>query len=106
MAELLAGQHVVTHLPGPNGRPGGYPVVVSANGTEVRLPDGVTEQRAHDLNQRWAMLGGAVVDDGRVTYHPSVREAIKPVVPEVARSTGPKPWQRPISRAWEPLAIR
>jgi hypothetical protein len=81
IAALLAGDEVSTHLPGPAGRPGGYPVTVSPSGVALRLPPGVTEAEATAANQRWATLDGVVVDGGRVTFGPAVVALLPPHVP-------------------------
>jgi hypothetical protein len=83
LADLLAGKRVVTHLPGPRGLPGGYPVVVTASDVELRLPAGVSAEQAQALNQRWALLDGVVVDGGRVRFGPAVSEALADVIPEL-----------------------
>jgi hypothetical protein len=83
LANLLAGRRTVTHLPGPCGLPGGYPVVVTERGVELRLPPGITAERAQALNRRWSMLDGVVVDSGRVTFGPAVSEALADVIPEL-----------------------
>jgi hypothetical protein len=83
LADLLAGRRVVTHLPGPRGLPGGYPVVVTAQEIRLRLPVGMTTERARALNQQWAMIDGVVIDDGRASFGPTVVEAMTNVCPEL-----------------------
>lgn len=44
------------HSPGPNGLPGGYPIILSAEGVEVAVPPGMTLEGCIDLNneaQKW-----------------------------------------------------
>jgi hypothetical protein len=41
----------IVHAPGPNGRPGGYPVQVGKQGVEVTLPQGLTLEEAIHINQ-------------------------------------------------------
>ncbi|MFD9940678.1 hypothetical protein ACFWYW_16085 [Nonomuraea sp. NPDC059023] len=85
VAALVAGHDVPTHLPGPLGLPGGYPVHASlAAGVRLRLPYGVEEKEAVDFNQRAALRDGVVVEDGRVTFAPAAREQLAAVAPDLA----------------------
>ncbi|MFI6541257.1 hypothetical protein ACIBHY_53015 [Nonomuraea sp. NPDC050547] len=85
VAALIAGHDVPTHLPGPLGLPGGYPVHASlASGIRLRLPYGVEEKEAVDFNQRAALRDGVVVEDGRVTFAPAAREQLAAVAPDLA----------------------
>ena len=59
-----------THSPGPEGLPGGYPVVVSAHGAKVQLPDGISLEKAIDINEKGQQADGIerIDKDGTVTY--------------------------------------
>lgn len=59
-----------THSPGPDGLPGGYPVIVSASGAKVHLPDGITLQKAIEINEKGQQADGIerIDKDGTVTY--------------------------------------
>jgi hypothetical protein len=72
LRDLLAGDEVDAHVPGPLGLPGGYPVRVSPLGVTLRLPVGVSEDDAITANQRWAALDGVVVGDNRILFAPRV----------------------------------
>jgi len=74
---LAAGGEVRTHLPGPRGLPGGYPVGIDRHGVRLRLPDGVGEGEAVRLNQRWSDLDGVRVADGLVHLSPTVVQAVR-----------------------------
>lgn len=77
---LLSGADVATHVPGPNGLPGGYPVRVHGGKVELRLPSGVTEYEAIAVNQRAATRDGVRVDGGQICFEPTVTAN----VPELA----------------------
>ncbi len=59
----------LTHAPGPNGLPGGYPVRLSAKGCEVIIPEGLTLQEAIKINEEAGKADGIekIDDDGTVT---------------------------------------
>lgn len=50
MYALMSDEGIFTHVPGPNGRPGGYPVIISRKGVELALPDGISEEEAVRIN--------------------------------------------------------
>jgi hypothetical protein len=58
----------LTHSPGPQGLPGGYPVRLSAKGAEVVLPEGVTIKEAIRINEEGNKLDGLekIEEDGTV----------------------------------------
>ena len=62
---LLTGATADTHLPGPLGLPGGYPVRVRDRRVELRLPDGVDAKTAVAWNQRMGVLDGIEVEGDR-----------------------------------------
>jgi hypothetical protein len=59
-----------THSPGPDGLPGGYPVLVSASGARVYLPDGISLEEAIEINEKGQQADGIerIDKDGTVTY--------------------------------------
>lgn len=66
-----------SHVPGPGGLPGGYPVRVSRSGVALDLPRGLSEDEAVAWNRRFEALDGASVSGaGRVTYSDRARAAI------------------------------
>jgi hypothetical protein len=71
VSALLTGAELATSLPGPNGLPGGYPVLVRGGRVELRLPPGLTQAQAVAHNQRWALVDGVVVDGQRVRFSAS-----------------------------------
>jgi hypothetical protein len=81
---LLAGDEVLTSLPGPLGLPGGYPVSLRGRELDLRLPPGLDRDSAVSWNQRMADLDGVRVDGGRVVPSPAAAEALAPHLPDVA----------------------
>jgi hypothetical protein len=79
MQALLFDLNTYTHSPGPNGLPGGYPVVLNANGAEVVLPDDITLDEAIRMNEGAARLDGieGVEDDGTVVFTDYAVEIMK-----------------------------
>jgi hypothetical protein len=58
-----------SHVPGPFGLPGGYPVLFRDGALKLDLPPQVTESQAIDWNQTDAMKDGVVVSlDGTVQF--------------------------------------
>jgi hypothetical protein len=48
---LLLDTGEISFAPGPNGEIGGYPVRMNSNGVEIILPDGISMQKARELNE-------------------------------------------------------
>ncbi len=69
---LLVDEPVRTHSPGPNGLPGGYPVLLSARGAEVELPAELGLDAAVAINLEAQTYDGVerIDDDGRVHFMP------------------------------------
>ncbi len=79
LTALLSKDPVSLHSPGPNGLPGGYPVLLSTAGAEVDLPEDLTLQQAIDMNLEAQTYDGIhkVDDDGRVHFMPYAVEIMK-----------------------------
>jgi len=73
---VLTGTPVETHLPGPLGLPGGYPVRVRGAEVELRLPAGLSRSDAVAFNQRASVADGVLVDGGRVVFGSAVGELL------------------------------
>lgn len=82
--DLLAGRRVLTHLPGPDGLPGGYPVEISADGAALRLPPFITAAQAAETNQRWAWLDGIQMRAGRLVFAPWAGHRLADLLPDIA----------------------
>jgi hypothetical protein len=52
----------VGHAPGPNGLPGGYPVVIGGGRLVLDLPAGMTVDEAVALNREWGACEGVSLD--------------------------------------------
>ena len=67
---LLYDTGVLTHSPGPNGLPGGYPVRLSAKGAEVVLPEEITLEEAIRINEEAQRYDGVekIEEDGTVVF--------------------------------------
>jgi hypothetical protein len=73
---------VITHAPGPNGLPGGYPVQVSAQGVKVVLPAGLTLEEAVEINQAGLPFDGIehIESDGTVRFTEKHMAAFKEIL--------------------------
>ncbi|MFE9686740.1 hypothetical protein [Streptomyces sp. NPDC006285] len=83
---LLQPHPVRSHVPGPNGLPGGYPVVVGDGRVTLDLPAGITRDEAVALNQQGALdMGAAAIDaTGYTAFSPTAQEALAPYTPDLA----------------------
>jgi hypothetical protein len=70
------------HAPGPNGLPGGYPVLLSSSGVEVVLPGGISLDEAVRINNQAQKFDGIEViqDDGTVVITDKSAEIMKRVI--------------------------
>ncbi|MFC4857838.1 hypothetical protein [Actinophytocola glycyrrhizae] len=89
LTALLAGTPLDTHLPGPHGRPGGYPVRLHGTDLTLRLPPGLGEPQVVAFNERAAMADGVTVDratggGGRVRFGPAAAEELAGLAPDLA----------------------
>jgi len=67
---LVNNTKTVTHAPGPNGLPGGYPVQVGAHGVEVVLPPSLSLEAAVQINEAGLRFDGIehIEEDGTVMF--------------------------------------
>ena len=72
LESLHSPEEIITHAPGPNGLPGGYPVRVGMGQVLLALPYGVSRAEAISVNQRGLSEDGidAIHADGSVTFAP------------------------------------
>ena len=79
---LLRDTGLLTHAPGPQGLPGGYPVRLGAAGAEVVLPAGVTAEQALAINEAGQRGDGVerIKDDGTVVYTDEAVQIVKEVL--------------------------
>ena len=66
---LMNNTKTLTHVPGPNGLPGGYPVIVSEEGVEIVLPEGLTINDAIRINEDDMKFDGVEHIDSDGTVH-------------------------------------
>jgi hypothetical protein len=83
---LTAGEVVRTHLPGPLGLPGGYPVRLEAGRIDLDLPAEMTAERAVEWNQRMAERDGVIVGaDGQVRFSQRAQRELGRYLPTLAQ---------------------
>jgi hypothetical protein len=70
-----------THVPGPNGLPGGYPVHLGWEGAKLALPSGITQEEAIKINLEGQRRDGIeeIRTDGTVVFTKPVCAALKQV---------------------------
>jgi hypothetical protein len=73
---------VITHAPGPNGLPGGYPVRVNGQGVEVVLPRGLILEAAVEINEAGLSFDGIerIEHDGTVYFSEKHMAAFKEIL--------------------------
>lgn len=82
---LCAGAPWRGHLPGPEGLPGGYPVIVSEARAALDLPNGLTRGEAIAWNAAFEASGGLIVEaDGAVRFCGRLRELLDARAPDLA----------------------
>ncbi len=83
---LLGRRDYIGHAPGPDGRPGGYPIAIRGGRLSLDLPEGVSEAEAIAFNTRFEEEDHVQFDRGRkfVALHGPARAALKPHLPEFA----------------------
>ncbi len=73
------------HMPGPTGRPGGYPVAYTDGALSLDLPPGLSETEAVKWNAAFERSNGLYVDeDGRAHYTGVLHEKLKAHSPDLA----------------------
>jgi len=88
ITDLLTGTERATHLPGPAGLPGGYPVLVRDGDVRLRLPPGLDREAAIAANQRASVWDGAVLDGKHLSFSPAASAALRPLAQELADGFG------------------
>jgi hypothetical protein len=74
MESLVGNEGTITHAPGPNGLPGGYPVKVCEDSIEVLLPEALTLKEAIHLNEVGMQFDGIDHIDEHGTVYFAGRE--------------------------------
>lgn len=80
VTRILLGQGFLSHVPGPRGLPGGYPVFIQDRAIALDLPESVTTEEAVNYNMEWSELDGVVIDaSGIVRFSDRAITAIRNV---------------------------
>lgn len=71
----------IIHAPGPNGLPGGYPILINENGTEVVLPNELSLLEAIELNKQGQILDGIedIDSEGNIYYTGPEMQIVKDI---------------------------
>ncbi|HEV7652803.1 MAG TPA: hypothetical protein VGP26_32000 [Actinophytocola sp.] len=88
LAALLTGATLDTHVPGPNGLPGGYPVRLAGARVSPRLPGAMGEAEAVAFNTWAGRHDGVRVEGGKVHLEPAVVAALPPAAPRLGSFDG------------------
>jgi len=76
---MVNNEGILTHSPGPNGLPGGYPVILDAKGAKVNLPDEIPLKEAIRINEESGKLDSIekIKNDGTVVFTDYAYEIMK-----------------------------
>ena len=87
LTALLGNTPVMTHVPGPNGLPGGYPVIMHNGKVELDLPDDCTQEEAIALNKQGGYdMGAAIIDEnGFSAFSATACEKLMDYAPSLAK---------------------
>jgi hypothetical protein len=85
LRDILDGRDVETHVPGPFGLPGGYPVRMAGTRMELNLPADLSEQNAIAWNEKIAVADGVkILPRGYVEFGEQTKHAFKQYLPHIA----------------------
>jgi hypothetical protein len=85
LRDILDGREVETHVPGPFGLPGGYPVRVAGARMELNLPADLAEEKAIAWNEKIAVADGVKIHcGGYVEFADPAKHALKQYLPHIA----------------------
>jgi hypothetical protein len=84
VARILINETFNAHVPGPNGLPGGYPVIVSGRKIQINLPRLVSLQEAVEWNRLEGLKDGVCVDsEGAIEFSDRAVSALRKVSSEL-----------------------
>ncbi|MGA8117161.1 MAG: potassium transporter TrkA [Actinocatenispora sp.] len=83
VADLLSGAEIVASLPGPLGRPGGYPVRITRDRLDLDLPTGLTEEEATAFNEHAGESDGIRIGPDRVCPTAAAAHQLTAQAPEL-----------------------
>ncbi|QNK89108.1 hypothetical protein H7992_05125 [Sporosarcina sp. resist] len=71
----------IMHAPGPNGLPGGYPIIINEDCTEVVLPNDLNLQEVIEINLLGQVMDGIqkIDSDGNIYYSNNEMEIVKEI---------------------------
>jgi hypothetical protein len=85
LRDIIDGRDVETHVPGPFGLPGGYPVRIAGTHLELNLPADLSEAKAIAWNEKIAIADGVkIVPGGCVEFGESAKHALRQYLPHIA----------------------
>jgi hypothetical protein len=85
LRNIVDGRDVETHVPGPFGLPGGYPVHIVGTRMELNLPANLSECEAIAWNERIAVADGVrILSNGNVEFAEETKIAFKQYLPRIS----------------------
>jgi hypothetical protein len=85
LRNIIDGRDVETHVPGPSGLPGGYPVRVAGARMELNLPAHLSECEAIAWNERIAVADGVkILSNRNVEFVEETKRAFRQYLPEIS----------------------
>ena len=85
LRDILSGQEVETHVPGPFGLPGGYPVSITGTQLKLNLPAEISECKAIAWNEKIAIADGVkILPDGCVELGEETKHAFRQHLPQLS----------------------
>jgi hypothetical protein len=85
LRSIIDGSDVETHVPGPFGLPGGYPVHVVGECMELNLPAHLSECEAIAWNEKIAVADGVkILSNGNVEFGEETRLAFRQYLPQIS----------------------
>lgn len=85
LRDIIDGRSVETHVPGPFGLPGGYPVRIAGTHLDLNLPADLSEAKAISWNEKIAVADGVrILSDGYVEFGEKQKTAFKQYLPQIS----------------------
>jgi hypothetical protein len=85
LRDIVDGRDVETHVPGPLGLPGGYPVHIVGTRMELNLPAHLSECEAIAWNERIGIADGVkILSNGNVEFAEDTKLAFRQYLPRIS----------------------
>jgi hypothetical protein len=85
LRDIVDERDVETHVPGPSGLHGGYPVRIAGARMELNLPAGISEHQATAWNEKIAVADGVkILPRGYVEFGGPTKQAFRKYLPRIA----------------------